>query len=379
MTTPRNRTRSKGEGSISCRKDGKWLGQVTLGRDGNGKKLRRSVVAATKREVLEKLQEMREQKRKGALPATSKLTVATFLDSWLETKRTECARRTVACYSDLVKRHVTPTSLGGVRLQVVSPLHIQSWLSELERRGVPAPTRANARRTICTAFSAALDLGLVASNPVSRIKPPRVVVGKRSWFNADETRRLLAVAATEPPMVHAFVAVLLLTGVRFGEAAGLRWGDIDLAEGTLTVSRSLKEIDGETFTDDPKTEAANRTLALPPATIDALRALAGSTRPHPSSLVFTASNGEPLRRSNALRRVWHPLLKLAQLAPAGFHAARRSHVSALVGAGANLKAVAQRLGHKDAGLTLRVYAQANGDDDRQLADLTGRLLANKGA
>ena len=165
------KTRSKGEGSISQRRDGKWLAQVTLGRDGNGKRIRRSVVRATKREVLERLQELREAKRKGALTASSKLTVAAFLGEWLQQKRSEVARRTHRTYSDLIKLHVKATALGGVRLQAVSPLHVQAWLGELERRDKPvaAATRANVRRVLCTAFEAAVDLGLLAQNPVRRV------------------------------------------------------------------------------------------------------------------------------------------------------------------------------------------------------------------
>jgi integrase len=77
--------------------------------------------------------------------------------------------------------------------------------------------------------------------------------------------------------------------------------------------------------------------------------------PHPNRLVFTDSQGGPWRRSNLLRREWHPLLGAAELPRLGFHVLRHTHATALLAAGHNPRAVAARLGHSRPSLVLDVY------------------------
>jgi integrase len=115
------------------------------------------------------------------------------------------------------------------------------------------------------------------------------------------------------------------------------------------------------------------------AEVDALTALRRGTAPLPKTLVFVSRKGSPWLRGNALRRIWWPLLDRAGIPHCGFHAARRGHISELLANGAPLKAVSARVGHADSGLTVNVYQQVRSDADRQLADLTGRLLAGQSA
>lgn len=126
-----------------------------------------------------------------------------------------------------------------------------------------------------------------------------------------------------------------------------------------------------------KQELQRCRAGLVPQAVAALKALQHGTSPLPGMLVFLSKEGTPLRRSNLHRRVWAKLLKSAKVRPAGFHAARRGHISELLANGADLKSVSVRVGHADTRITTDVYQQVRSDAGRRLAALTGSLLAAK--
>ena len=108
----------------------------------------------------------------------------------------------------------------------------------------------------------------------------------------------------------------MTTGMRQGELLGLQWGDVDLMEGALTVRRQLTEhADGSLELDEPKTARSRRLVTLPEIAVGALvehRARLGVV-PLSSRLVFTGARGKPLRKSNLLRRWFHPLVERARI------------------------------------------------------------------
>jgi integrase len=150
------------------------------------------------------------------------------------------------------------------------------------------------------------------------------------------------------------------TGARQGELFGLQWGDVDLAEGVLTIQRTLSEINGHHQFEEPKTKRSRRRVDLPRYAVEALKAHRSRQQatPHPVTLIFTDGAGKPLRRSNFTRRVWHKLLEKAGLPRVKFHSLRHSHVTNLLAQGASLTAVSERVGHSRTSMTTDVYAHA---------------------
>lgn len=371
------KSRSKGEGSIWRKASGLWVGTVEVGRDSTGRRQRRCVTGATKTEVQGKLLELRNSKSRGQLPASSRLTVGEYLTSWLATKEAEIEPSAHYEYSARVRRLIQPTALARRRLQDVRPLDVDSWLSELRARGVSASSQTDARRVLAAALQHAVNRDLLPANPVRRVKAPKTPAPKRPWITGEQTRQLLAAVADASPKARAFVTLLLLSGVRFQEAAALRWSCIDWKKGTVRVERALAEVGSKLIEKEPKTPAARREIAVSALVLDALRAHRGQAGvlPLPTNLVFTNSVGKPYRRANALRQLWWPALKAAGIAQLGFHSARRGHVSALVANGGDLRAVSARVGHTKVAFTLQTYAQTSAEADRRLAQLSTELVA----
>jgi integrase len=172
---------------------------------------------------------------------------------------------------------------------------------------------------------------------------------------------------------RAILATLTFAGLRIGELLELRWRDVDLAAGRLTVRAS-------------KTDAGARTIDLLPALAGDLRAHKASARPASSSeRVFPTQAGNALNDGNVRKRILARAVERAneRLEAAGSvplpegltpHKLRHTFASLLVALGVDPGAVMDQLGHEDAGFTLRVYRHGmrRGEDSRaQLRQLVG--------
>lgn len=167
------------------------------------------------------------------------------------------------------------------------------------------------------------------------------------------------------------------TGMRRGELLGLRWDDIDLDNGTLTI-RSTRVRAGNTITEEtPKTPKSRRTISLDKATVDALRRLKarqaqdklahGEIWQNDDNLVVIEEDGQPTHPLTFSRR-FTKIAEQAELPKIRLHDLRHSYVVAARRAGIDTKTVSERLGHADITVTLRVYDHVFRDDDTEAAN-----------
>lgn len=154
----------------------------------------------------------------------------------------------------------------------------------------------------------------------------------------------------------AIIHVLAHTGVRIGECLALQWVDIDFDAGRLHVRASMAEV-GKLIERTATKSGHERVIPLRPALVDRLRRLRAQLGaiPHPRSLVFSNEKGRPLRKSNLLRRKWHPVLTELELDLAGFHKLRHSFASISLQAGVDIATVSRLLGHSGVAITLTTY------------------------
>ena len=365
--------RGNGEGSVYRRSDGKWCANLTVGYDENGKRKRHYLYGRTKAEVLDKLGGLRSDARAGIVAEPSRVTVGEYADNWIETVAKQRVRSTtLANYKRLVKLHIVP-QIGGLRLTRLTPLHLQSWQVALEKAGVSPSQRHAAHVLLKTVLSHALKLGLIGRNPLDAIDRPRVETKELQVLDPGQVRKLLETA--EGHRLKPLLVLAVATGARQGELFGLQWRHIDLEAGVLTIQRTHVEVSGHIEFGEPKTKRSRRRVDLPRYAVEALKAHRSQQPaiPHPATLVFTDTSGNPLRRSNFTRRVWHKLLEKAKLPRVKFHSLRHSHITTLLAEGANLKAVSDRVGHSRTSMTADVYAHAVQGMQRELADTLDRL------
>jgi integrase len=199
------------------------------------------------------------------------------------------------------------------------------------------------------------------------------------WTEA-ELRAFLRAAEGHP--LGPLFLLLAGTGLRWSEAAGLAWKDLDLEAGLVRVERSLHRVRGEWVTTPPKTASGARTISLPPQVIQVLRrhrrhaveAALASGRPwQEDGLVFCRPDGQPLHHRRVLE-AFRRLCRRAGVENIGLHGLRHLHASALLTGGLGLAEVSRRLGHASPAITASVYSHALGED-RKAAQVLEKLLA----
>ncbi|MEZ4522226.1 MAG: site-specific integrase, partial [Thermomicrobiales bacterium] len=147
-------------------------------------------------------------------------------------------------------------------------------------------------------------------------------------------------------------AVLATTGLRFSEAIGLRWSDVDWDAGTVRVEQTVVWSHGEFHILPPKTKAGRRTVSLTQPAVRALRRLEHECSPE--IRIFRTETGAPPRHSD-IRLFLHDLCDEAGVPRINIHGLR--HVAAMLAFEAvdDIYLVQQRLGHSHVGVTLAVY------------------------
>jgi integrase len=335
------------------------------------------VYAATQREAIAKLAKLQGDARTGRIVDSSKLTLAAYLDSWLENVA-QVRRTTKATYANQLA-HVQRIG-GGEALQRMTKLSAAQMLAEMEREGIGARTRRSAFAVLKKALKDAVRLDLISFNPCEGVDAPKAPRAERKILEPEEIAKLLAAAEGADNPFGTLVVLLTLSGMRLGEALGLRWGCVDLARGTLRVERALADTENAVTLEEPKTAKSRRELAIPERAVAALLRHRQRLKaaPHPDRLVFTDRNGGPLRRWNLYARSWRPLLKAAAVqTDVTIHSLRHAHATLLLRAGIPVHVVSRRLGHSTATMTLGVYAHVVGGDDRAVAERVEALLPSK--
>jgi integrase len=349
--------RGKGEGTIRKRADGLWEARIDLGVV-DGKRRQKSIYGKTRREVQQKLADLKRQAAQGVNLAVPKQTVAQFLDHWLAyTVQPNLAAKTYQSYEGMVRIHLTPI-IGHLVLTDLAPQHIDGLIQQLRTHDLAKRTVQYAVAVLSRALNRAVKYGVIARNPVDAIDMPGI--DKRPPTILDEAQAAQFLATLAGHRLEALYRVALSLGLRKGELIALAWRDVNLEKGTLTVQRS-------------KTKAGMRTLTLPDMLVEVLRdhwafqqqeRLVQGTAWKEHGLVFPSDVGTPLLEGN-LHRHFKQTLKKAGLPDIRFHDMRHSCASFLAAQEVH-PAVAQKiLGHTRISTTLEIYTHVRDESQRQ--------------
>ncbi len=349
-----------GQGSTYKRQDGRWCASIVL-RTGK----RRYFYGTSKSEANHKKRDALRAQEGGLAVASGTQTVGQYLGVWLEdVARPTVKPTTFEGYESYIRIHLVP-SLGKVRLSELTPQDIQSTMATMRRGGASPRTIQQARAILRRALVQAVRWGLIPTNVATLTEAPRQVRSEHKVLAQEDAARFLA--ATHQDQLGPLYAVALTLGLRQGELLGLRWEDVDLARGQLTVNQTLHRVAGELVVGEPKTHKSRRTLPLPPSVIAlfleeerrqaAREVVAGKRWKNEHDLVFTSRYGTPFDGVDVTHRFQETLAKHG-FPKMRFHDLRHSCVSILLAQGVHPRIVADIAGHSTVNLTLNVYAHA---------------------
>lgn len=340
--------RHRGEGSIYQRPDGRWVAAVDLGIIG-GRRVRRTVTAATKRELDVKAKALRKRLDQGIMPST--VSTGEWLDYWAEHIAPKDVRpTTMAGYRSKIALYLKP-ALGRVRLQDLRPEHVEQlhdWMSTLTRQREPrkgeplSPTTIRQTHAILqSALAAAVQRERVPRNVAAITRAPSADLNPHSHLSSDDAKRVLRGA--ESPRELARLTCALILGMRQGEVLGLRWADLQVVDGvpSLIVEESVQRIAGTLTRTDVKSAASHRVIPLP----DAVAAILAAWQLEASDVyVFPGPSGGPCD-SKADWKAWRASLARAGVGAVPLHGARGSAASLLADMGVPDWRIGQILGH----------------------------------
>ena len=365
--------RSAGEGLIRQRPNGLWEARY-VAADGR----KRSLYAKTKREATDRLREALGEAQQGIRPVSQQLTTAAYLDEWIESLAVR--PRTAESYGGIVRRYLKP-AIGRVPLAKLQPEHVTRMLRDLEKREPPlSPTTVRYVYVVLRiALGRALKLGRVHRNVATLIDPPAKAYHELQPMNAEQARALLASVAGD--RLEAIYRLAIASGLRQGELLGLRWQDVDMAAGTLSVRHTLQQ--GTRTLARPKTERSLRTIALDATTIGSLRAhrirqleerMAAGRRWQDGGYVFATTIGTPMHHRN-LVRAHHGVLERAGIPRQPFHQLRHACATLLLESGEELANISKLLGHSSLATTADFYGHLTPGISRRASDRMVEILA----
>jgi integrase len=365
--------RRRGEGAIYQRASDKlWVGAVRAG----GK--RHVVYGPSEDEAKEALADLRAALRLGVIIPDARLTVGRHLAGWLDAIRPPHIRPSTWVSYELHVRHLA--DLATISLARLTPNDVRRHLRRLLDDGYSARTVAYSLTVLRMALRQALRDGLVTRNVAELVDPPRIERAELRILTAIEARRL--VAGGDP-----LWTLLVGIGCRLGEALGLRWSDVDLEAGAVTITGGLRPVPkrfrakGQPRLSrvEPKTDSGHRTVALPPVVVLALAAHREATADRPASVagyIFTTPRGTPMDPRN-VSRAWALERERLRLPAIRIHDLRHTAASLMLARGFTLEDVKRVLGHASIAQTSDTYGHLVEGRSREIATGMDAVLGGR--
>ena len=353
---------SHGNGSVYERKDGRFVASVRY-VDDKGRKRRVSEYANTRKEANAKLRVMLRRLEEGAPVTESNLTVKAWSERWAETtlaasKIKETTRRG---YADVIRLHIVP-GLGDITLRELNPSHVEAWLLNLGSRLSPSTVR-QCHTVLGKILNTAMTHELVRRNVARLVDRPRLERKEAKHYSSDQVKALREAARGD--RLEPFLTLPAYTGLRKGEALGLRWADVNLESKTpqLRVTGTLSRVKSGLLRSEPKSRSGWRTVPLVPEAVEAIREakrlqarerLAAGEAWTDTGYVFTTPIGTPVDPGNALH--WfYAVRDRAGIEEGSLHTLRHSAAAVLLAVGVPMPIVKDILGHSSITITVDMY------------------------
>lgn len=396
--------RGNGDGSWRKRANGSY--EYRLCVDGEDLSASGKTKAAARARMDEKLARLRV----GQPSTDSRMTVGQLLEQWKgaplnarTTRRGPMKESTKAGYRTLIElylvgrhdeqhpeRDIAADPIASVRLDKLKPIHVEGLVARLRDKRLSESTSRAVYHVLRLALSHAVDNELLARNPADKVARPVAEQKEARHLSPNELRALLAASASY--RYSEALALIAGTGMRRGEALALKWDNVDLVRGIVSIEGTLARIDGHLVVTATKTKRSQRTVHLTPGLVDRLARLKDSQEEEARALdgamvcvggkerpawtntgfVFTTETGQPVDPRNVYRTLQLAARK-AKLSNVGVHTLRHSWASAALDAGEQIANVSEQLGHSDVRIT-QIYTHTNDPSKRETAVRTAAIF-----
>lgn len=396
--------------------DGKYRLWVSNGRGPDGKRLRYSRVVKAKddKEATKFLAKFEKEVLKDDLPAPRNMTFKHLWEMYLRDHVDQnCAPKTKEWYEECGKRLLP--AFGFMRVSAIQPAQVSAYYALLRdpdakigklAGGLSPETVRHHHRALRAVMNFALRMKIIKDNPVNSIRTPKTQAARLKVYDETSLQTVLNALSNEPLKWYALIILAITTGCRREEIAGLRWADIDFIKKTIEINRAIQYIPKQgVIVGDTKTEESKRKISVPAAALQLLcnwkdeqhrllqeryqalikpKILDQQVLPYCETLhsriknfddeyIWNDYHGMPMR-PNTISHWWSSFVGRNNLPKVTLHGLRHTSVTISLASGADVTSVAWRHGHKDASVTLRVYAHALESTDRQISNMWDGII-----
>jgi integrase len=360
---------------LTHRCKGSWQWVLEYGRDSTGRRLQTSKAGfPTKGAAQTALQEAVHTLMTDV--NVTAVTVDEYLETWLDGKHA-LRPKTASLYRDMTTNYLIP-NIGHLRLLELRAHHLDRMYVNVAngRRGRPLSpsTIRRIHAVLRSALNTAVKRRLIPYSPAEHIElAPENPKRPRPWTAAQCWDFLERIAHDRLADLYQLI---LLTGMRRGEAIGLRWEDVDLDHNCLFIVQQITEVRGKSVVGTPKTKRGTRVVPIDASTATMLsrrqaaqdlERIAWGQAWNATGLVFTREDGRPLRPEYATRH-FQALAQTVGLPAIRLHDLRHINASLALAAGVQMKVVSERLGHSQISVTADLYTHVVETVARAAAD-----------
>lgn len=356
------------------REDKRFCVRLDIGKDADGKRIRKSFYSTVSLEDAEKKRnEWIKLNPPETLPSDRGITLSAWSERWLKAYKSGLAPNTFECYRRSAAALCRYDGYGSMPITDIRHSHIQAYLTSLA--GKSKSYIHSAKVTIRQLFSSAVSDGLIAKLPYDSLYAPKGTYSGHRVLLDWEKKAIEATCLMHRAGLWAII--MQYAGLRRGEMAALMWEDIDLANRTITVRRSA-DLNHGAVIKSTKSDAGERTLPILKPLYNVLCAL-----PSRSGFVCLSSKGQPLTK-DSYRKGWESYMLVLERATNGIepyndttgwrrdlvctapgykvasinaHDLRYTFASYLYDNDVDIKTAQYLLGHSSVDMTLKIYTK----------------------
>jgi integrase len=333
----------------------------------------------------EKTAEYKRQLRYGTLSSDEKMTFGELATIWIRDYKPGISVNTREMYETILDKHLLP-ELAQYKLKDLKPHHLQSIINRLAVEGLAESTMKKVKLTAEQILRVALDNDVIYRNVFSAVKVPSKAPAKRRPLTDDE--QLLVTSTYAGHRMGVPALLLLYCGLRRGELIALTWNDINIKNKTVAVNKAVVFDKNTPRVQSPKTSAGTRTVPLPDAILDIVKAARKASQ---SAMVCPAADGKIMSQI-AFKRAWESYLHYLNIKAGGRdasrtrprlrvidnltpHMFRHTYATILYNAGVDVKSAQRFMGHADIKVTLKIYTHLSAQKEQEAIDALNRHLS----
>jgi len=347
--------------NIYLRKDGRWEGRITKGKDSNGKRSYHYFFAHTCDQVANKMTEFLSSVLKGNECINS---FGSIYKEWFNSIHHVIKQSTAANYMMKAKKHLLPY-FGTKCMSSINETSIYSFIKQKQREGLSSRYISDIIVLMKSIFKYAVKKYHIF-NPLNGISLPKKKRSEVMLLDANEQNKLQTFINNNRNLSTLGTAISMTTGIRIGELCALQWSNVDFEKRVLTVKKTLQRIQNPTnhsktqvVITEPKSDSSMRSIPIPDCLIGFLSDFKGAD----SEYILTGSNKPIEPRSMQYR--FRTILKNAGLPSIHFHALRHMFASNCVKLGFDIKSLSELLGHSSVEITLNRYVHSSFEQKKE--------------